>query len=222
MQQQRSNSMTMTDYFPISPLGVGVVEVEALGSLLCRMSIAHSVSVFALATHLRTWWQRKYPDDTRASKNAVNAINPMFCGTGANVEVFVELLANATGCQSLDRATFLALRPVVSPYGHGVCRLGRAWCPACMEEATKGQIPFYDRLIWAIPTISRCSIHRVSLENLCPQCGAFQGHYHHLGQMNLCFKCKRSLRLTPADWKTALKPTLYEKECNQLVEAISS
>lgn len=40
--------------------------------------------------------------------------------------------------------------------------------------------------------------------------------------MDLCFRCKRSLRLEPVDWKAILKSTLYEKECNQLVEAISS
>lgn len=214
--------MTTTEYFPILPLGEGTVEIEALGSLLCRMAKDHSVSVFALATHLRTWWKRRNPDDTRAGRNAVNAMNPMFCGTGSNVEAFVEMLTEGTGCRILDRTTFLALRTVISSYGHGVCRLGRAWCPACLEEATQSDAPFYDRLIWAIPTISRCSIHRLLLETLCPQCGAFQSHYHHRGEMTLCFRCKASLRHAPTEWKTALEPTMYERECHHLVEAISS
>lgn len=214
--------MATTEYFPISPLGEGTIEIEALGSLLCRMAIAHTVSVFALATHLRTWWQQNRPDDTRAGRNAVNAKNPMFCGTGTNVEAFVELLTDATGCSTLDRTTFLAIRSVISSYGHGVCRLGRAWCPACLEEAASRDTPFYDRLIWAIPVIERCGIHRIVLETLCPHCGAFQSHYHHLGQMDLCFRCKQSLRHPPAEWKVAFNPTIYEKECHLLVESISS
>lgn len=214
--------MMKTEYFPIFPLGEGTVEVEVLGSLLCRMASAHSVSVFALSTHLRTWWLRKKPGDVRARKNAVNAMNPMFCGTGSNVEAFVELLTEATGCPSLERTTFFALRPVISSYGHGVARLGRAWCPACLEEATSSNSPFYDRLIWAIPSIKRCNIHRIALETLCPHCGVFQSHYHHLGQMDLCFRCKQSLRHSPAEWKPQLDPLIYEKECRQLVEAISS
>lgn len=214
--------MTMTEYFPISPLGEGTAEVEALGSLLCRMAISHSVSIHALSTHLVTWWVRKNPDAAGTSITTVNNKNPMFCGTGLCVQAFVDLLSEAVGCASLEQTTFLALRPVLSLQGHGIVRQGRAWCPACLEDATENRTPFYDRLIWAIPTMKRCCFHRIELQTLCPHCGALQARYHHLGQMALCFRCKGSLRQVPSEWRTMLNPPIYEKECLQLVEAISS
>lgn len=214
--------MTKTEYFPIAPKGDGTEEIEAFGSLLCRMARAHTVSVFALSVHLKRWWTRKYPDNDWDGKNAVNAMNPMFCGTGTNVATYVEILSQGTGSTSIGRTTFQALREVISSYGHGICRLGRAWCPACLEEAAISETPFYDRLIWAIPTIKRCQIHRVALEALCPRCGALQLHYHHLGCMELCFKCKTPLRHPPSEWQPMLHPTPYETQCLQLVEAISS
>lgn len=215
--------MRMTEYFPMIPLGGRTVEIEAFGSLLCRMAHAHSVPIYVLSTHLRAWWRRKKPDDTRAARSPINGQNPMFCGTGSNVEAFVELLSEATGCTSLDRTTFCILKPVISSNGHGIVRRGRAWCPACLEEAAHADAPaFYDRLIWAVPTIKRCSIHRVALEAHCPHCGTFQAHYHHLGNMDLCFRCKWPLRRSPTEWKTMLDATILEKECNQLINAISS
>ena len=214
--------MTTTEYFPITPFGQGTEEIEALGSVLCRMAKMHAVSVFALSTHLKRWWSLQHPDDDWDGRNAVNAMNPMFCGTGASVATYVNMLIEGAGCASIGRSTFQALRTVVSPYGHGVCRLGRAWCPACLEEASTRESTFYDRLVWAVPVITRCRIHRVALESLCPSCGAFQQHYHHLGRMDLCFKCKSSLRQLPSKWRPVLQPTLYESECLQLVEAISS
>jgi len=214
--------MTTTEYFPIAPLGQGTVEIEALGSLLCRMAISHSVCIHALSTHLVTWWLRKHSDASGTSITLVNGKNPMFCGTGLCVQAFVDLLNEAVGSSSLEQTTFLALRPVLSLQGHGVVREGRVWCPACLEEATRNCIPFYDRLIWAIPNIKRCSFHRVALQSLCPRCGARQSRYHHLGQMTVCFKCKGSLSQAPSEWEPALNPTIYEKECHQLVEAIAA
>lgn len=213
--------MTMTDYLPISPLGEGTVEVEAFGSLLCRMAISHSVSIHALSTHLVKWWRRKNPDATSTHIAGVNNKNPLFCGTGTCVREFVDMVSEAVGCYTLEQTTFLTLRPVLSLQGHGMVRLGRAWCPACLEEATRNCTPFYDRLIWAIPTISRCNFHRVALQTLCPRCGTFQARYHHLGNMALCFRCKGSLSQASSEWVTILNPTIYEKECHQLVEAIA-
>lgn len=214
--------MTMTEYFPASPLGERTVEVEAFGSLLCRMAISHSVSVHALSRHLVTWWLRTKPNGPSTNITAVNNKNPMFCGTGLGVQIFVELLSEAVGCSNLEQTTFLALRPAISLQGHGIVREGRAWCPACLEDAIRSGDPFYDRLIWAIPSTKRCAFHRVALQTLCPCCGVFQSRYHHLGQMTLCFKCKGSLSQASSEWEPVLNPTIYEKECVQLVEAIAA
>jgi len=214
--------MTMTEYFPIIPLGGGTTEIEAFGSLFCRMAIAHSVSVYALTTHLRTWWGHKNPEDASAKKNVTNSMNPMLCGIGPNVATYVNIVTSATGCAELNRTTLLSLSPAICSSGHQLVRKGRAWCPACMDESQKGEHPFYDRLIWAVTAVKRCHAHRIALESSCPHCGHFQAHYHHLGQMLLCYVCKKPLVSPSASWKVMLHPPLYEKECLNLVGDISA
>lgn len=214
--------MTMTEYFPIFPLGEGTIEIEAFGSLFCRMAVAHSVSIYALTTHLRVWWARFNPEDTGARKNVVNAMNPMLCGIGPNVDKYVSIVEKATGSRALSRTTLLSLRPAISLNGHQLVRKGRAWCPACMEESEENQQPFYDRLIWVFKAIKRCPVHKVALESQCPHCGRFQSHYHHLGHMTLCYSCKNPLLSPSSVWRILFAPPLYENECLDLVEEIST
>lgn len=214
--------MPTTDYIPITPLGDGSTEIEAFGSFFCRLARVHSVSVYALTTHLRTWWQISHPDDSRAKINVVNAMNPMLCGIGPNVGIYVSIVSEAVGCQTIERTTFLPLRAAISQNGHGVVRKGRAWCPACLEDAAKSDAMFYDRLIWALPVITRCLDHKVQLVRHCPKCGASQAHYHHLGYVDRCYRCKQLMRSQPSEWKRVANPTLYEKEGIDIVRDISS
>lgn len=211
-----------TDYFPISPLGDEPAEIEAFGSVFCRMAVAHSVSIYALTMHIRKWWSRRHPEDTRAKINVINALNPMFCGIGPNVSAYLDIVSAATGCPDLIRTTFLPLRTSLGGNGVGLVRDGRAWCPACHAEDLKSIGMVYDRLLWAIPVIARCPIHKINLELSCYLCGASQPRYHHLGRMNLCCRCKQPLQAPPSSWSHAPNPPLYEKECVQLVTGLSS
>ncbi|WP_081500635.1 TniQ family protein [Dyella japonica] len=214
--------MTTTDYLPIQPIGLGTIEVEAFGSVLCRMAQAHSVSVYTLAMHLRHWWKRSHLGDDRAKLNIVNGINPMLCGYGPNIDAYLDIVKEATGCEAIERTTFLALKGALDPNGHGVIRPDRAWCPACLEEAHLSGEQFYDRLAWATKAIRRCPIHKLSLSTKCPSCHATQLHYHHLGAMDLCFKCKSPLRTVAEAWVVIPEPQLYERECLDLVGKISA
>ena len=211
-----------TDYFPISPLGNEPAEVEAFGSVFCRMAVAHSVSVYALTMHIRKWWSRRHPEDTRAKINVINALNPMLCGIGPNVSAYLDIVSAATGCPDLIRTTFLPLRTALGSNGVGLVRGGRAWCPACHAEDLKSIGMVYDRLLWAIPVITRCPTHKINLEISCPLCGASQPRYHHLGKMNLCCRCKMPLQAPPSSWRQEPNPQLYERECVQLVTGLSS
>ena len=213
--------MTTSDYFPLFPLGVDTIEVEAFGSVFCRMAHMHSVSIYTMAMHLRQWWMRQHPEDDSAKKNVINATNPMLCGYGANVETYVSIVKAATGCEILERTTFLAMKCALDSEGHGVVRPDRAWCPACLEEAYQEHRTFYDRLAWALPAIHRCPIHGIRLSTRCQLCGATQLHYHHLGLVELCCKCKSPLRSAPSTWEVVPSSQLYEKECLDLVMNIS-
>jgi TniQ len=134
---------------------------------------------------------------------------------------YLEIVAEATGCSTLEHTTFLPLKAALSQNGHGIVRADRAWCPACLEEAEHSDAQFYDRLTWALPYIQRCPIHKVELMSNCPYCGSAQLHYHHLGHVELCCKCKRSLRSAPSTWRVISAATPYEKECLDLVSNIS-
>ena len=214
--------MKTTDYFPISPRGIDEGEIEAFGSIFCRMAVAHSVSVYVLAMHLRTWWSHRHPDDARAKINVINAMNPMLCGIGPNVGAYLDIVSEATGCRDLERTTFLPLSRALGSNGVGLVRAGRAWCPACHTEDLRSMEMVYDRLLWAIPVIRRCPVHRVALETHCPACSSPQLRYHHMGRMDLCCKCKRPLLADASRWKVELSPLLYERECVQLTSALSS
>lgn len=213
--------MATTDYFPIRPFGVGTIEVEAFGSVICRMARAHSVSIYTLAMHLRHWWRKLHPEDDRAKQNVINATNPMLCGYGSNVDTYVSIIASATGCQNLGRTTFLPLKAALEPNGHHVVRADRAWCPACLEEAYQDGVEFYDRLAWALDVTQRCPVHRIQLSTKCPHCQAIQLHYHHLGHMEFCCKCKNSLRCPSTAWQLMHDAPLYEREALDLVAGVS-
>lgn len=145
----------------------------------------------------------------------------MLCGYGPNVEAYVSIVREATGSETIARTTLLALKNELDPNGHSAVRWNRAWCPACLNEAYRDGRQFYDRLAWAIPAIQRCAIHKISLSTNCPTCHAPQLHYHHLGAMDHCCKCKNSLRSAPATWVAAPQVPLYERECLDLVMKIS-
>lgn len=214
--------MTTTEYFPISPLGDDPAAIEAFGSVFCRMAVAHSVSVYVMAMHLRKWWMRKNPLDDRAKINVINAQNPLLCGVGANVSAYLDIVSAATGSPDLVRTTFLPLGTALGSNGVGLVRDGRAWCPACHAEDLRSIGMVYDRLLWAIPFIGRCPTHKVALEVHCHLCNALQPRYHHLGKMHLCCRCKQSLQAPSSDWKHDPNPRLHEKECVQLVSELSS
>jgi hypothetical protein len=179
--------MQKTDYIPLAPLGEGTVEIEAFGSFFCRLARVHGVSVYALMMHLRNWWKVSRQNDARAKPNVVNAMNPVLCGIWPNIGIYVAIVSEAVGSQSIERTTFLPLKSAISTNGHGVVRRERAWCPACLEESIKSGDVFYDRLILAMPIINRCLEHKVQLVLFCPKCGASQAHYHHLSCADHCF-----------------------------------
>jgi len=214
--------MTMTDYFPITPMGVGTEEIEAFGSLLCRMAQAHSVSIYVLSMHLVNWWMINHPGEAMGTYLPVTSANPTFCGIGSAVELFSTIVSQATGCQLTERTTFLSLKSVLDTNGQGVTRRGRAWCPACLNESHKSGDDFYDRLMWALPIVVRCPEHKIELVSHCPRCECKQTRYHHLGHMDLCYKCGQSMRSEPSRWKLNLAPALYEREVLSLVRDISS
>lgn len=208
---------TPTEYLPIKPLGLGGFEVESLGSYFARMAKAHSVSISVLRNHLALWWVRHSVDSHFPN---VPHSGVVISGFNETTRALVEVLCNATSCMELNRTTLLALQPAASRAAMGFVRKHRAWCPACMHETLTRGDAFYDRLLWALPPVERCTTHRLRLELECPHCESTQSWYHHKGDTTLCWKCKQIMLPPIASWKPALRPYLGEADCIDLIDQI--
>lgn len=214
--------MTMTEYFPIHPLGDRTQEIEVFGSLFSRMAMAHRVTIHVLITHIHHWWSSKYPEEPSFRGGLLSTRSPMLCGIGPNIDALVRATGSGTGDPNLGRTTFLPIKVAISRQGRGLSRFGRAWCPACMAEALDTGQQFYDRLIWSTVLIARCVSHKLLLETICPRCGVTQERYHRSGQLDICWKCSGSLLSKPAEWKLAVRPQTLEAECMSVVRGIAS
>jgi len=214
--------MTMTEYFPIQPLGDRSQEIEAFGSLFSRMAMAHRVTIHVFITHIHHWWSSKYPEAPSFRSGLLATRSPMLCGIGSNVDALVRAIGVGTGDDNLSRTTFLPIRTAISWQGRGLSRFGRAWCPACMEEALGAGEQFYDRLVWSTVLITRCAGHKLLLETNCPRCSVTQERYHKSGRLDICWKCGSCLLSNPEKWRLAVRPQTFEAECMSVVRGIAN
>lgn len=208
-----------TEYFQIDPCGVGSAEIESFGSFFSRFAHAHSVTVSVMSKHIRAW---------SAARSRGASVGDLFSGdraspTGISVSTqkYVEMLVAATGCESLSRTTLMALRPALTTNMHIVTR-EMSWCPACFREHEADCSPAYGRLLWTIPLVRRCHIHRIRLETKCPSCGARQPHFNRGGDVQNCSSCGLTLVPHHSKWDIEFEPDRYEKGCIEIVEAVSS
>jgi hypothetical protein len=78
-----------TEYFPIEPRSLGTMDCESFGSIFCRTTMAHSVSVYVLLKHLSLWWQRESGQPLPPAPS----LRFFFCPAGRSIEAFAEALA---------------------------------------------------------------------------------------------------------------------------------
>lgn len=213
--------MTTTEYFPIQPLGDRTQEIETFGSLFSRIALAHRVTIHVFITHVHHWWSSKYPNEPSFRSGLLSTRSPMLCGIGPNVEALVLATGVGTGDPSLGRTTFLPIKTAMSSQGRGLSRFGRAWCPACLEQALSDGEQFYDRLCWSTVLVTRCSAHKLLLETNCPHCRVTQERYHKSGRLDICWACGKCLLSKPATWKLAARPQALEKECMSVIRGIA-
>lgn len=144
------------------------------------------------------------------------------CGYTEAVQSYVRAVSLATGRTDLERTTLLALHGVADGKCHRALKSSRFWCPACMEEAVRGDQAHYDRLLWCLRAVGRCPLHKVMLASCCPSCGIVQRHYSASGSTLLCWKCGRLLLTRPKQWEVRQEALFGERDCCELVSAIAS
>lgn len=210
----------MANYFSVPHLGAGSLEVEGISSYLVRMARAHGCSHWQLARHLDVWWDRNNCNQRvgRLPRITQSGVRIQLCGVGSDTAKLVTALGAATGITSLRSATILSLKQVISSTSIGALKSSRAWCPACYAEDARERGEVYDRLLWALLPITRCSIHKTPLLQRCPSCESTQV-YASGAQLDECYVCRANLRAIPPLHAPLEHPGFGEQLLHELVTA---
>lgn len=203
----------MSQYFSITPMGIGTDQIECLSSYLSRMADAHGVTRYQLVSHLRAWWkQRRGKTLPRCEELAWN-------GYGPNVHIALQTLRDATG-QDLTDCTLSRLKGTCSGNCISSIRHTRYWCPVCYQEDVRSDLPVYDRLVWQLQISERCSIHKHRLLNKCPSCGELQRNDISMTGLDRCYRCMRDLSTGASKRFYMPNPAFGEKNAHSLVACL--
>lgn len=210
----------MAHYFSLPHLGAGSPEVESLGCYFFRLARAHDCTPWQLIRHLRAWSEAnhvegKWPHLPNSLLNKSMAM----CGYGAATDRIASALVRATNVRTLRSGTLLSLRDVAARSALRTLRPSRAWCPACYAEDLQATGEPYDRLLWALVPLRRCSIHRLTLVDRCPACHAQQLYGTPVKTPSECSSCGHFLAGTNDHPVLAPVPTQGEKLIYELIGA---
>lgn len=164
-----------TRCFSLPPIGVGTGQAESLTSYLCRLASAHLVRPNLLLNRFFFVGQSRRP--------SLDGMAP----SSAAYDVAAEL----TGRSDLWGTTLLRWREVLARPLHS--RL--LWCPDCYLEDMGSSTGCYNRLLWAVTSVTACPDHGEKLRSMCPWngCGREQPPIHPLGRLGWCAYCKEAL-----------------------------
>jgi Zn ribbon nucleic-acid-binding protein len=207
-------------YFSLPHLGAGSAEVESLQCYFFRLARAHDCSPRQLISHLRSWSQSSNVGGTWPSISASLLDRGMaLCGYSAATDRIANALVIATNVQTLRSGALLSLQHVAARTALRTIRLSRAWCPACYSEDLQERDEAFDRLLWALIPITRCSTHRILLKAQCPSCDAPQFYNATLRKIDECSSCGYSLVGSDRWREPAPIPTHGEKLIHGLIGA---
>lgn len=138
-----------------------------------------------------------------------------------NVAIALNALQHATG-QMLSGTTLIALRHACAGNCIGSIKHERSWCPRCLEDDIAAGQPAYDRLLWRVQGIERCSTHRLRLFRTCVHCGSSQAREKAQVDLHLCLVCGDKLYTGVSRTDYMAKPLFGEVQTEWLVENLSS
>ena len=173
--------------YAIEPIGIGTQFVESLSGYVSRLADAHAVSVGNLVARELSalvsppLFQSSQPDRFPPRFYAIN-------GLGEPAKKWVEALQVGTLQADLRFLTLLSFEDLL--WELAIFRRRRAWCSACYEDDRAGGKPVYERLLWALRTITVCPQHRRPLEELCPHCSQQSKPFTVYSRPGYCFRCQ--------------------------------
>lgn len=173
--------------YALEPIGIGTPFVESLSGYVARLADAHAVSVGNLVVRelstlvANPLFQSAEPDRFYARFYAAN-------GLGEPAKKWVDALQLGTMRGDLRFLTLLSFKDLL--WELAIFRRHRAWCSACYEEDRASGHPVYERLLWALQTVTVCPQHRRRLEKVCPHCSQSSKPFTVYSRPGHCFKCQ--------------------------------
>ncbi|MGF6763667.1 ferredoxin [Paraburkholderia sp. GAS33] len=173
-------------FYGLLPMGIGTGDCEGLVSYLCRLALAHCVSVddlvnmglarysandFKIWRHFSTWMKDRAVDVF--AKQRTLALR--------------DALVGATGIQAVGRLSLASLDGVIDLAGMSSLRLRH--CPLCYGAAEFAQL--HRPLLWDLKAVSCCPVHAVRLVD--SECGREtpqrRPRWHRVHMPGVCTEC---------------------------------
>lgn len=167
-------------------MGIGTGDCEGLVSYLCRLALAHCVSVddlvnmglarysasdFRIWRHFSTWMKDRAVDVFARQRTPA----------------LRDALVGATGVQAIGRLSLASLDGVIDLAGMSSLYLRH--CPLCYRDAAFGQL--HRPLLWDLKAVSCCPVHAVRLVN--SECGRETYHrrprWQRVHMPGVCTEC---------------------------------
>ena len=167
---------------------------EGLLSWVVGLAQAHCLGPRTLVKHLVD------QSDVHSDLWSDAAFFERHCGTvnglGRYARMMLELVGKAAS-PAAQGMTLLGLAHLLPANGEGLLARNPRWCHACLcDQARRGQRPHHP-LVWSFEHYRVCHVHRVSMGEHCPACGAMQGFLPVYPSLLHCGACGESLIARP-------------------------
>ncbi|WP_223553923.1 TniQ family protein [Lysinibacillus sphaericus] len=186
--------------YNLEPIGKGTEYVESLASYITRLADIHNLSVSTflkmVISPLLERGHIKRELSTGISKGIANFINE----NGIITLECVNALEELTSRNDIINLTMLNWTGI---FHQDIRSKNRKWCPKCLEQMRIDTQEIYEPLIWCLADIIKCNIHKIQLQDKCPDCNRELPYFHSNLQIGYCQYCKC--------WLGSANDSLYEE-----------
>lgn len=176
------------------PMEGGREAPEGLLSWVVGLAQAHCVGPRTLVKHLVD------QSDIHSDLWSNAAFFERYCGTVNGLGRYARMMLKLVGKTSSPAAqgmTLIGLAHLLPANGEGLLARNPRWCHACLcDQARLGQRPHHP-LVWSFEHYRVCHVHRVSMSEYCPACGATQAFLPIYPSLLHCGTCGESLLAQP-------------------------
>ncbi|MBG9692621.1 hypothetical protein ABD91_17685 [Lysinibacillus sphaericus] len=173
-------------FYNLEPIGIGTPYVESLSSYISRLATIHNLSIsiflkFAISPILKKDYIKNELGKgiTKSTARYIHE-NSTICIDYVNA---LELLTGRKDILNLTMLNWSGIFPKDMSSRH------RKWCPECLNQMQLESKIIYEPLIWYLADIEKCDIHKVQLQDKCPDCKRSLPFLHSKIQVGYCQYC---------------------------------